>query len=342
MDRRLLLLRAARSQAAPNAGSDAAVAGEYWGVHGGGFYRTEKYRVTPRELPEPLHWFKWEAYTTWLTGFGLLVLLYYLDSDVRLIDPAVADLDAWEAITISVGSLAVGWLAYDLLCRFVRSELAVAAGLAVLVVAASWTMGELLAPRAAYLQVGAILGTIMAANVLLVIIPAQRELVRAKEEGREADAVPGLAAKRRSVHNNYLTLPVVFTMLAGHFAFMYGHERAWLALVAAIAIAVLVRHFFNLWHQGRRAWWIPVTAVLAATALAIALEPDDEPARPVAPRPSPPSSRSWQSGAPPATRGSPHRTGCAWRRRARSRRRPTRSPSRRCVCARCRRATRPA
>jgi uncharacterized membrane protein len=256
--------------------AEKGVAGEFWGVHGGGFYHSQKYRVAPRELPEPLHWFKWEAYTTWLTGFALLVVLYYLDSDVRLVDPQVADLAAWEAIVISAGSLAAGWLAYDVLCRTVRNELAVAAGVAALVVVAAWSMGELLAPRAAYLQVGSILGTIMAANVLLVIIPAHRELVQAKQEGREPDAAPGIAAKRRSVHNNYLTLPVVFAMLAGHFPFTYGHDHAWLVLVAVTAIAVWIRHFFNLWHQGRRAWWILVTGAVAVAVLAIAIEPDDK------------------------------------------------------------------
>ena len=259
--------------------AERGIAGEFWGVHGGGFYHSQKYRVAPRELPEPLHWFKWEAYTTWLTGFALLVVLYYVDSDVRLIDPQVADLAAWEAIAISVGSLAAGWLAYDVLCRTVRNELAVAAGVAALVVVAAWSMGELLAARAAYLQVGSILGTIMAANVLLVIIPAHRELVRAKQEGREPEAAHGFAAKRRSVHNNYLTLPVVFAMLAGHFPFTYAHEHAWLVLVAVTAIAVWIRHFFNLWHKGRRAWWILVTGAAAAAVLAIAIEPDDEPAR---------------------------------------------------------------
>jgi uncharacterized membrane protein len=258
--------------------ADKGVAGEFWGVHGGGFYHSQKYRVAPRELPEPLHWFKWEAYTTWLSGFALLVVLYYVDADVRLVDPEVADLGEWEAIAISAGSLAVGWFVYDLLCRSLRSDLVVAAGVASIVVVASFAMGELFAPRAAYLQVGSILGTIMAANVLLVIIPAHRELVRAKEEGREPDAALGIAAKRRSVHNNYLTLPVVFTMLAGHFPFTYGHDRAWLVLVAVTAIAVWVRHFFNLWHQGRRAWWILASGAVAAAAVAIAIEPDDEPA----------------------------------------------------------------
>jgi uncharacterized membrane protein len=261
--------------------AEEGVAGEFWGVHGGGFYHSQKYRVAPRELPEPLHWFKWEAYTTWLSGFALLVVLYYLDADVRLVDPAVADLDQWQAVAISAGSLLAGWLVYDALCRLVRNDLALAGGVAALVVLSAWVLGELLASRAAYLQVGAILGTIMAANVFFSIIPAHRELVRAKEAGREPDPAPADDAKRRSVHNNYLTLPVVFTMLAGHFPATFGHDHAWLVLIAIMATAAWFRHFFNLWHTGRRAWWIAATTVAAAAAIAVWIEPDDAPAQAV-------------------------------------------------------------
>ena len=203
------------SAPAERADLDKGVAGEYWGVHGGGFYHSQKYRVAPRVLPEPLHWFKWEAYTTWLGGFALLVLLYWSDADARLIDPSVADLSAWQAVGASALLLVGGLLVYELACRLLRDDLGVAITTALLVVAVAWISGELFTARAAYLQVGAVLGTIMAANVFLVIIPAQRELVHAKEEGREPDPAPGLRAKQRSVHNNYLTLPVVFTMLAG-------------------------------------------------------------------------------------------------------------------------------
>ena len=263
----------------PKSARDAeeGVAGEFWGVHGGGLYHSRKYRLAPPELPEPLHWFKWEAYTTWLSGFALMVVLYYFDADLRLIDPAVADLATWQAIALSVGGLALAWLVYDVLCRTVgeRSEVALAVvGLALLAVAA-WGAGELLAPRAAYIQVGAMLGTIMAANVLFVIIPAHRKLVGAMKERREPDAAPLLRAKQRSVHNNYLTLPVLFTMLAGHFAFTFGADEAWLVLVFLVLLTAYVRHFFNLWHTGRRAWWIPITAAVAVVALAVWLEPDE-------------------------------------------------------------------
>ena len=258
---------------------DAAegVAGEYWGVHGGGFYHSQKYKVAPPKLPEHLHWFKWEAYTTWLSGFALLVVLYWLDADARLVDPSVADLSAWQAVAISAAGLALAWLAYDAACRFLRSDRLVAVAVAVLVTLSAFAAGELFAARASFLQVGAMLGTIMAANVFFVIIPAQRELVRAKEEGREPDPEPGLRAKQRSVHNNYLTLPVVFTMLAGHFPLAFGHGHGWLVLLAIFALVAAIRHFFNLWHVGRRAWWILAAAAAGAIALAFVLAPEETP-----------------------------------------------------------------
>ena len=206
------------------ADAERGVAGEYWGVHGGGFYHSQKYKVAPPALPEHLHWFKWEAYTTWLSGFALLVVLYWLDADTRLVDPAVADLSTWQAVAISAAGLALAWLAYDAACRVLRDDRAVAVAVAVLVTLSAFAAGELFAARAAFLQVGAMLGTIMAANVFFVIIPAHWELVRAKQQGREPDPAPGLRAKQRSVHNNYLTLPVVFTMLAGHFPLAFGQR----------------------------------------------------------------------------------------------------------------------
>jgi uncharacterized membrane protein len=257
--------------------AEAGVAGEFWGVHGGGLYHSQKYRLAPPEMPSPLHWFKWEAYTTWLSGFGLLVLLYYVDADVRLVDPTVADLEPWQAIALSVAGLALGWIVYDVLCRTVgaRSQAALTVIGVALVAVAAWAAGELFAARAAYLEIGAILGTIMAANVLLVIIPAHRKLVAAMEEGREPDSAPLLQAKERSVHNNYLTLPVLFTMLAGHFAFTYGADEAWLVLVLVAVLTALIRVFFNQWHAGRRAWWIPAVAVVGVVALAVWLDPDE-------------------------------------------------------------------
>jgi uncharacterized membrane protein len=254
------------------------VAGEYWGVHGGGFYHSQKYKVAPPTLPEHLHWFKWEAYTTWLSGFSLLVVLYWLDADTRLVDPAVAGLSAWQAVAISAGGLALGWLAYDLACRLLGDDRLVGIAVGALVTISAFGAGQLFAPRAAFLQVGAMLGTIMAANVFFVIIPAHWELVRARQDGREPEPEPGLRAKQRSVHNNYLTLPVVFTMLAGHFPLAFGADHAWLVLLAIFAIVAAIRHFFNRWHVGRRDWWLLGAAAAGAVALAIVLAPDDTPA----------------------------------------------------------------
>jgi uncharacterized membrane protein len=271
----------------PRAAGDAerGVAGEFWGVHGGGLYHSQKYRLAPAEMPDPLHWFKWEAYTTWLSGFALLVVLYYFDADTRLVDPAVRGLEEWEAIALSVGGLVLGLLAYEALCRSVgaRSQAALAVVGAVLYALAAWGASELFSARAAFLQVGAMVGTIMAANVFLSIIPAHRKLVAAMEDGREPEAGPLVAAKERSVHNNYLTLPVLFTMLVGHFAFVFGHDDAWVALVLVSVLLAGVRHFFNLWHAGRRAWWIPTAAAAGVVALAFWLEPDETSASDVAP-----------------------------------------------------------
>ena len=257
--------------------AEAGVAGEFWGVHGGGLYHSQKYRLAPAEMPEPLHWFKWEAYATWLSGFGLFVLLYYLDADLRLVDPAVADLEAWQAVALSVAGVVLGWFAYDVLCRTVgeRSQAALAAIGTALVALAAWGAGQLFAPRAAFLEIGVMLGTIMVANVFFVIIPAHRKLVSAMEEKREPDPTPLVRAKNRSVHNNYLTLPVLFTMLAGHFAFTFGADHAWLVFVVIAVLTALVRVFFNRWHAGRRVWWIPAAAAVGAVALALWLQPGD-------------------------------------------------------------------
>jgi uncharacterized membrane protein len=226
-------------------------------------------------LPEPLYWFKWEAYTTWLSGFALMVFLYYFNADTYLVDKSVADLSDGVAIGISVGLLAAAWVVYDALCRLLRNELVLAAALLGLTTLAAWGASELFSGRASYVQVGSMLGTMMAGNVFLVIIPAHWDLIRAKEAGREPDPAPALRAKQRSVHNNYLTLPVVFAMLSNHFPATYGHSWSWLVLVALMTIGAWIRHFFNLRHAGRTVWWIPVTAALGIAAVAVAIRPDD-------------------------------------------------------------------
>jgi uncharacterized membrane protein len=255
--------------------AERGVGGEAWEIHGGGFYQVLKYRLAPPTLPEPLYWFKWEAYTTWLSGFALMVVLYYFNPDTYLIERSVADLSHAAAIGISIAGLVLSWVVYDLLCRMARSELVLAALLLGLTTLAAWGASELFSGRAEYVQVGSMLGTMMAGNVFFVIIPAHWDLIRAKEAGREPDPAPALRAKQRSVHNNYLTLPVVFAMLSNHFPATYGHTWSWLILVALMTIGAWIRHFFNLRHAGRTVWWIPVTAALGIAAVAVAIRPDD-------------------------------------------------------------------
>jgi len=249
-------------------------ADEAWEIHGGGFYRVVKLRGVPAEMPRPLYWFKWEAYTTWLSGFALFVVLYYAYADETLIDRSVADVSAGTAVVASVALLAAAWLVYDLLCRLLAGrELLLAAAIVGLVTATTYGVSQLYAPRAAFLQMGAMLGTIMAANVLFVIIPAHRRLLR----GPAPEA--GLRGKQRSVHNNYLTLPVVFTMIAGHFPSVTAHRHGWAAVVALMAVGGWIRVFFNLRHAGRNVWEIPLTAALAIAAIAVWVRPAED--RPV-------------------------------------------------------------
>jgi uncharacterized membrane protein len=257
---------------APKDPDDAkrGVGGEAWEVHGGGFYRVEKFRVAPERLPEPLHWFKWEAYTTWLSGFALFIVVYYSHATSYLIDTSVADLSAWQAIAISIAGLVLAWLVYDGLCRaFANDEALLAVLVFGFVCLAAWGAANLFAARAAYLQVGAMIGTVMVGNVFFVIIPAHWKLVRAKEAGVEPDPRWNRDGKTRSVHNNYLTLPVVFAMLSNHFPFTYGHADAWIVLVALMAIGALVRHYFNVRHRGLNLW--PILGLAAAAIVALAL-----------------------------------------------------------------------
>ncbi len=259
---------------AEQADADRGVGGEAWEIHGGGFYRVEKFRVAPETLPSPLYWFKWEAYTTWLSGFALLVVVYFAHASSFLVDPSVAKLSTGEAIAISIGGLVLAWLVYDGLCRLLGdSDWLLALVVVALVVLASWGASHLLAARAAYIEVGAMLGTIMVGNVFFVIIPAHWKLIRAKEAGEPPDPRWNANGKQRSVHNNYLTLPVLFAMLSNHFPFTYGHRHAWLILVAVMALGAWLRHFFNLRHAGRNAWWIPVSAAAGLLAVAVLIRP---------------------------------------------------------------------
>jgi len=250
--------------------SQRGVGGEAWEIHGGGFYRVEKFRLAPARLPEPLHWFKWEAYTTWLSGFALFIAVYYSHASTMLVDPSVADLRPWQAILISIAGLVIAWLVYDGLCRaFATQEGLLAVLVFAFVCASAWGATRLLAAQAAYLEVGAMVGTMMVGNVFFVIIPAHWKLVRAKEDEREPDPRWNARGKTRSVHNNYLTLPVVFAMLSNHFPFTYGHAHAWAILVVLMVLGALVRHYFNLRHRGLNVW--PILGVAAAGIVALAL-----------------------------------------------------------------------
>ena len=268
LDNHLLPPREARD--APD-----AIGGELSAIPGGGFYHVEKFRVAPATLPSPLHWFKWEAYSTWLSGFALLVVLYWWHADTYMIDRSVSAIAPWQAVVLSGALLAGGWVFYDQLCKrlgFAR-ERVLGIALVLFFALVAFALSKVLSGRALYIQIGAMLGTIMAANVLFVIIPGQRQLVLAKEQGRAPDPVYGLSGKQRSVHNNYFTLPVLLTMISNHYPMTYGHPRAWLVLAALLLLAAYVRHFFNLRHRGRTVWAIPVTAAIGTLALAVALAP---------------------------------------------------------------------
>lgn len=258
----------------PRDPEDEGVKGDLWAVHGGGFYHAQKYKVVPGELPEPLHWFKWEAYATWITGFLLLIVLYYVNADIYLVDKTVADISGNMAIAISLGLIILGWLVYDLLCKSMGDNKLIALIGCLLVIILSWGLSQVFGGRGLYIQVGVMLGTIMTANVLMVIIPGQRELVRAKERGEEPDPAYGTRGKQRSVHNNYITLPVLFVMMSNHYPMTYGHQYNWLILIVLFIVGAVIRHYFNLRNEGRHVPAIPVLAVITMMMLAWIIMPE--------------------------------------------------------------------
>lgn len=234
--------------------ADAAkgIGGEVWAVHGGGFYTAKKFTLAPATLPPELHWFKWEAYTTLVTGFFLLCLVYYYGAEVALIDPSVMELTKPEAVGIGLVALVAGWLVYDRLCRsaFGQDDAILGGLLFLYCAAAAWALCHVFSGRGAYIHFGAMLGTIMVLNVYFVIIPGQRELVRAKEKGLTPDPKFGLMGRQRSVHNTYFTLPVLFTMISNHYAGLYGHEWNWVLLLMISVAGALVRVWFVQRHKG--------------------------------------------------------------------------------------------
>jgi len=264
---------------------DGEVDGELQAIHGGGFYKVQRFALAPKELPHDLHWFYWEAYTTWISGITLLILVYYLNPKIYLIDTNIANLSVPVAIGLSIGTILAGYIVYDLLQRSPLGKNNAAFGIVffAFVVAAGWFLCHNFGGRAAYIHVGAMLGTIMVANVSSVIVPSQRELVNAKKEGRLPDKKMAEAAKTRSLHNNYITLPVLFIMISNHYPFTFSHEYNWIVLAAIALAGALVRHWFNLRGQGRSAPWLwAVSAIVFIAAVVLTIPKKSAGGAPVA------------------------------------------------------------
>jgi uncharacterized membrane protein len=250
------------------------LAGDLWAIHGGGIYHLEKYKLAPPKMPENLHWFKWEAYATWLSGVALMLVVYYLNPSLYLVKPGV-DLAPGMAIAIGFGSMIAGYVAYHLLCNSALGKRPALLGavLFVLLIAAAYGFNLIFSGRAAYIHVGAIIGTIMVGNVFFTIMPAQRALVKAIENNTTPD--PSLPAKGllRSRHNNYFTLPVLFIMISNHFPSTYGSQYNWLILAGIAMLAVLVRHYFNTRHDSNKYVWTLPAAALGMICLAFVTGP---------------------------------------------------------------------
>ncbi len=253
------------------------VAGDLWAVHGGGFYHNEKFLVAPPQLPKELHWFKWEAYTTWLSGFALLIIIYYVGAETYLIDRSKLDIGQGAAILIGLAALAGGWIMYDLLCKspLARNQALLSGAWFALLIAATAFLTRVFTDKGAFMHVGAIIGTVMVANVFFVIIPNQKKTVAAMIAGEAPDAALGAAAKQRSVHNNYMTLPVLLIMISGHYPLLVSHQYNWLLLAGFSVAAVMIRHFFNLKHKGamQPALAAGAATVFLATILAASVKP---------------------------------------------------------------------
>ena len=255
--------------------------GEEWQVHGGGFYHIRKYLVAPATLPEHLTWFKWESYATWLSGFALMCVVYYAGADLYMIDPSVMELSRPGAIALSIASIAFGWIVYDLLCRspLGRSTTGLMLLLYVVLVAMAWGYTQVFTGRAAFLHLGAFTATILSANVFLLIIPNQKKVVAALLAGQTPDPSLGAQAKQRSLHNNYLTLPVVFLMLSNHYPLAFATQYNWAIASLVFLMGVTIRHFFNTTHARKEApWWtwFVTAALFLAVVWLSTLRPDEE------------------------------------------------------------------
>src|ERR1700730_4494262 len=256
----------------PRSDLPEGVYGDAWQVHGGGFYRIMKYLVAPARVPEALTWFKWEAYATWLSGFALMVVVYYLDAELFLVDKSILNLTPLQAGLFSLGSLALAWLLYEGACRsrLARYELSFAFRGYLFLVGLTYAFTHVLSGRGAFNQIGAIIGTIMVANVFAVIIPNQKKIVAALLAGQAPDPELGKTSKLRSVHNNYLTLPVIVLMISNHYPLLFATRYNWLIVAIVLALGPIIRHFFNERHAGRKSpWWVWGAAAAGMVAIAL-------------------------------------------------------------------------
>jgi uncharacterized membrane protein len=264
------------NRALPQAVKDEGVDGDLWAVHGGGFYHNQKYKTGPvgEPLTHDLHWFYWEAYSTWLSGIAMLAIVYWAGASTFLIDKDVLDLTVPEAIAISIGSLVVGWFVYDALCRILeKNPVALWTAIGLFLLAADWGLFHVFGPRAAFIHVGAIIGTIMVWNVFFIIIPGQRKMLAQIRAGEAPDPRPGLLGKQRSVQNTYFTLPVLFIMISNHYPMTYSGPYGWLVLAGLSIAGVLVRRFYVLTHFKRFVIALPVAAAVLIVGIAVAVAP---------------------------------------------------------------------
>ncbi len=247
--------------------------GDTWQVHGGGFYHMVKYMIAPAKMPDDLTWFKWEAYMTWISGIALLILVYYLGAQLYLVDKEVFDISSGQGVALSVGGLVLGWVVYDLMCRSrLGQDDALLASIGfVLLIALSYAFTRIFSSRGAFMELGALIGTIMAANVLMVIIPGQRKVVAALLKGETPNPIYGKRGKQRSVHNNYLTLPVIFVMIGNHYPMAFATRWNWVIWSLIIVSGACIRHFINMRHREHKMLWWTVGAAAACGVAIVGL-----------------------------------------------------------------------
>ena len=244
--------------------------GEAWQVHGGGFYHLVKYLVAPSKMPSELTWFKWEAYATWVSGFALLALIYYAGAELYMIDIVKYDLEKYEAVIISLLGIVFGWVIYDFVCRLsLKTNVYVLiSSIFILITVMSWAYSEIFSYRGAFMQIGTVLGTIMVANVLMIIIPGQKKVVASLLANETPNPIHGAIAKQRSLHNNYLTLPVIFIMISNHYPLIYATKYSWMIISIILIIGALIRHFFNIKHTGAKPpYWVCIPIIILGSII---------------------------------------------------------------------------